>query len=178
MKIFIGPYKTGITYSKVKKFLKKFFLSDDFADKITVNLFGNKFFRFVFRIGTPEKNRNIKVVIDDYDIWNGYHTLAIVILPLLIKLRDNKQGSPAVDNSDVPEYLQDDNNKQVTTSAKYFERWDYVMDEMIWAFGEIVKDSESITISKKTTEDMKKEYFDRIQNGVRLFAKYYLHLWD
>jgi hypothetical protein len=90
--------------------------------------------------------RRVSVHIDPWDSWSADHTLADIILPVLIDLKRSKQGAPNVDPEDVPENLRpgqleiEQYNTNGTTDALFFKRWDWVMDEMIWAFGEHVKD--------------------------------------
>ena len=124
------------------------------------------------------KNRAEKVVIDDTDVWNLDHSLALIIAPALKILKEKKQGAPFVDNEDVSEELRASDedlhtySKNGETDDRYFDRWDYIMDEMIWAFQQKLEDD----------WDMEKEaydsYFNRIDNGFRLFGKYYNGLWD
>ena len=86
------------------------------------------------------KNRAETVVIDDCDVWNLDHTLALIIVPALKKLKEKKQGAPLVNNEDVPEELRALGEELYTyskngeTDNNWFKRWDYVLDEMIWAF--------------------------------------------
>ena len=106
------------------------------------------------------KNRAETVVIDDYDVWNLDHSLALIILPALKKLKEKKHGAPFVDNEDVPRELimtagkKKRYEKHGETDEHYFDRWDYVMDEMIFAFESKVYDdweeqffSESLDLS-------------------------------
>ena len=159
------------------------------------------------------KNRAETVVIDDYDVWNLDHSLALIIVPTLKKLKEVKHGAPLVDNEDVPEELRATEEEIIDfhsgTDEKYFDRWDYVMDEMIFAFQSKLEDWEDefasgendvsfVEIPDKKdengdelytmeygpkhtreydTEGMKK-YSDRINNGFKLFGKYYNGLWD
>jgi hypothetical protein len=63
-------------------------------------------------------------------------TLAIIILPMLKQLKATKHGSPCVDMEDVPEELRcvpasEANDYNDETIHK---RWDWVLDEIIWAF--------------------------------------------
>lgn len=87
------------------------------------------------------------IIIHPYDTWNMDQTLAKIILPMLKQLKETQHGAPAVDFDDVPEHLHpptsDDISKlyQGETDENYFERWYYVMDEMIYAFEHIVDDS-------------------------------------
>ena len=84
--------------------------------------------------------------IDDYDTWSMDATLAKIILPMLKKLKEVKHGSPLVDDEDLPEELRTsdenhhqrefdfDDNVQQLRWDQYEVRWNWVMDEMIWAF--------------------------------------------
>ena len=86
------------------------------------------------------KNRAETVVIDNYDTWNMDVTLAYIIVPMLKRLKEVKQGAPFVDNEDVSDELRASDedlhthSKNGETDEHYFDRWDYVMDEMIFAF--------------------------------------------
>jgi hypothetical protein len=105
-------------------------------------------------------NRKIKIKIDDYDIWNLDHTLALIIYPAMIKLKSQKCGISHVDYvEDVPENIRDDPEKS----------WEYVLDEIIYSFGCMCDES----------FDMFDEVsYNRVRNGVRLFGKYYFSFWD
>jgi hypothetical protein len=88
------------------------------------------------------RKQKIKVRVDPWDSWSADATLSHVILPVLEQLRDTKHGAPFVDLEDVPQELRDDKltKKQKENGEvgdKHFERWDYVLDEMIWSFREI-----------------------------------------
>jgi hypothetical protein len=78
------------------------------------------------------------VKIDRWDTWSMDHTLADIILPALRQLRETKHGAPFTDDEDVPEYLrshmaQPKENEWDTDSLHYM-RWDWILDEMIFAF--------------------------------------------
>jgi len=94
------------------------------------------------------EKRRVKVKIDPWDSWSADHTLADIILPVLIDLKRSKQGAPDVDPEDVPENLRPGKleikqyKTDGTTDALFFKRWDWVLDEIIWAFSEHVKDFE------------------------------------
>jgi len=98
-------------------------------------------------ISITEKQR-VSVHIDPWDSWSADYTLAHIILPVLIDLKRSKHGAPQVDWEDVPRELRPSKeelrayNKDGTTDALFFKRWDWVLDEMIWAFSEHVKDYE------------------------------------
>ena len=165
------------------------------------------------KLGNPSrKNKAEKIVIDDYDVWNLDHTMALILVPALKLLKQKKQGAPAVKNEDVPENLRateeelEKYNTNGDTDKHFFERWDWVLDEMIWAFQQKLEDWEeqfysgvhdTSFVKKKNAngeelyemvngpnhtfqidiEGMKK-YQKRIDEGIMLFAKYYNGLWD
>jgi hypothetical protein len=163
----------------------------------------NQFFRWY--------GRKEKVRIDGYDVWSADHTLALIIHPTLIKLKEKKHGSPFVDDEDVPEELRSTaappKKNEYDTDDNYHDRWGWVLDEMIWAFSQILDDKADdkfhtgvydIQFKEVTLENGKKvnqmvrgpddthkfdrEGYDkwnaRIANGLRLFGKYYRGLWD
>jgi hypothetical protein len=155
-----------------------------------------------------KKERTVKVHIDRWDTWSMDHTLAYIVLPMLRQLKETKHGAPFVDPKDVPKELQPkkqtkkqkDNGE---TDSTHFERWDWVLDEMIFAFDSKVNEGwedqfetgESDLQWKKLEGGMtemvlgpndtkvydwegRKKYEERISNGFRLFGKYYSSLWD
>ncbi len=152
-------------------------------------------------------NRDIRYVkIDPWDTWSMDSTLNRIILPMLKQLKKDKHGAPHVDNEDVPPELRDKRKiklKNGETDKNYFKRWDYVMDQMIWSFTELDKpdwdsqfwtgkvDTKWVKLPngnyelkrgpKHTLKFDKKghdKHWARIQNGLRLFGKYYTALWD
>jgi hypothetical protein len=84
------------------------------------------------------RKRKIKVRIDDYDAWNADNTLAHIILPLLKEVREGKNGTPYVDDEDVPEHIRSTAAKpkeeEWDTDEFHEARWEYVMSEMIHSF--------------------------------------------
>ena len=153
------------------------------------------------------------VKIDRYDTWSMDHTLGRIVLPMLKQLKASNHGSPLVDDEDVPEELKSTaapaKENEWDIDGNHFKRWDWVMDEMIFAFEcksddswedsfrEGVIDWKSVPCAwdengKPTMYSMEdgpnstykcdydgmKVVHDRIQNGFRLFGKYYQGLWD
>ena len=160
-----------------------------------------------------KKKRKISVRIDKYDTWGMSETLGYIARPMLKQLRDKKHGAPQVELEDVPENLRPNEsdveryNTDGTTDDLFFKRWDWVMDEMIFAFesldGGANQDWEDQfttgeydyrfkKIDEKGTSEMvrgpnhtaetdwegRKAYAERVANGFRLFGKYYQSLWD
>lgn len=84
------------------------------------------------------KQRKIKVRIDYHDVWGADHTLALIIAPTLKLLKEKLHGAPMVDDEDVPEHLRSTaapaTENEWDTDDNHFKRWDWVIDEMIFAF--------------------------------------------
>jgi len=85
------------------------------------------------------------VKIDRWDTWSMDHTLSYIILPMLKQLKETKHGAPSVDDEDVPEQLKSTSappkKDEYDVDGNHFKRWDYVLDEMIFAFEHLVDDS-------------------------------------
>jgi hypothetical protein len=85
-----------------------------------------------------KRHRQIYVRIDKYDTWGMDHTLAHIILPMLKQLKASKHGAPNTDDIDVPKELWSTNaepkENEHDTDSNHFKRWDYILDEMIFAF--------------------------------------------
>lgn len=223
MKVYIGPYRDrwvsyvhdkymnkkygwdwpeygqkGMTYKHEplrEAFLRNLEDSLQWVYNHTINLILDK-----------RSGQKMKIRIDKYDTWSMDHTLAPIILPMLKQLKETKHGSPFVDMTDVPQELRvnDVESKEFWDNGdiddKHHVRWDWVLDEMIWAFEQKVRDdwqsdyykydhvepnknsedfSESLGL-KLVWEDPEghKAHQKRISNGFRLFGKYYEGLWD
>ena len=151
------------------------------------------------------RTQKVKVRIDRWDTWSMDHTLANIVLPMLVQLKRTKHGAPSVDNADVPRELRMSKKdmtqfaKDGSTDDKFFKRWDWILDEMIWAFNqkcrdnweddyyeysdwdqEESKDPNSLFGLKLVWEDREgqKAHRERMTNGFKLFGKYYENLWD
>ena len=153
------------------------------------------------------------VKIDRYDTWSMDHTLGRIVLPMLKQLKASKHGAPYTDDEDAPEELKSTTapakENEWDTDGNHFKRWDWIMDEMIFAFECKADDSwedafrEGVidwkTVPSAWDENGKPTLYtmedgpnntykcdydgmkvvqDRIQNGFRLFGKYYQGLWD
>ena len=126
----------------------------------------------------------VEVQIDPWDTWSMDYTLAHIILPMLRQLKETKHGAPNVDMTDVPQHLRVNDVESRAywdkgeTDEKFFERWDWVLDEMIYAFDcKANKDEVYMRFDIDDRDAMEKEQ-SRISNGFRLFGKYYESLWD
>lgn len=158
--------------------------------------------RFIDRSKKPKH----RVRIDPHDTISLDYTLGVIILPALREFRERSDSLVMVDPADTPESLKppegefdafgDDANAQA--------RWNWVLDEMIWAFECIVDDSwqdqyhtGQMDLRFEKTDDGKyhrmvhgpnhthqfdqvgyEKHNERIDRGLRLFGKYYRGLWN
>ena len=146
-----------------------------------------------------KKKRKVKIQIDKWDTWGMDHTLSLIILPMLIQLKETKHGSPQVEDKDLPKKI-----RAITGDDAVHEKWDWVMDEMIWAFTQLNDDNndsqfhtgesdiyfekvEGRSMSEMKTGPNDTRVYDkkghakhtkRIQRGTTLFGKYFRGLWD
>jgi len=80
------------------------------------------------------------VKIDRWDTWSMDHTLGAIALPMLKQLQKTKHGSPFVDDKDVPKGLglrsteAPAKENEWETDDNHHKRWDWVLNEMIFAF--------------------------------------------
>ena len=112
-------------------------------------------------------HQTVEIKIDPWDTWSMDHTLAYIIHPMLVQLKDTQHGYP----SELTE-----------------QEWNDILDEMIWAFEQKCKDGNWVTDKDKDKilsghfdsidHDGLKEHQERITQGLKLFGKYYENLWD
>ena len=200
MKVYIGGYRNH--WISPYTILEKVFfwreidynepIIDRWSDRLTpLCKAWQKFLDFVH----PEINY---VKIDRYDTWSMDYTLSKIVLPMLKQLKETKHGSPNTDDEDVPEHLRSINSKKESeydTDENHFARWDWILDEMIWAFEQNVDhnsedqffDHSAVDEKAGISEQISKIKIDRVgldahterkANGYRLFGKYYQGLWD
>ena len=87
------------------------------------------------------------IKIDNYDTWSMDSTLTPIILPMLKQLKETKHGAPYTEDKDVPERLRSTTKAAVKSKknswdsdGNHFKRWDWILDEMIWAFEQLADD--------------------------------------
>jgi hypothetical protein len=140
------------------------------------------------------------VKIDRWDTWSMDYSLSFIVVPMLKQLKETKHGSPFVDDEDVPEELKSTSappkENDYDTDENHFKRWDWALNEMIWAFEQNLSyDSEEKFFDHAEWDEKEKDFGknlhkikidqvglkahqDRKANGFRLFGKYYQGLWD
>ena len=163
---------------------------------------------WLYRTFGYSTDQDVSVKIDKWDTWSMDHTLAYIVVPMLKQLKETKHGAPYVYPEDVPSELRPTKEeltaytKNGDTDSKFFERWDWVLDQMIFAFesknvdweeqfqsGEVefvestsadgrMEWTKGPNHTAKTDLEGLKAYQGRITNGFQLFGKYYENLWD
>jgi hypothetical protein len=207
MKVYIGPYLRWVGPFQIAGLLKYVGVSEDRRSKIGEWL-NNTWLKDVCEWIDERRQRTVRVRIDNYDVWSMDATLSVLVVPMLKMLQKTKHGAPYVDDADVPEHLRSTaatplNEEQQNCGSvddNHFKRWDWVINEMIWAWEQIEKGDEAGQFSKdkdpnkpsdepgisftemmaRTTYDFEavKAHENRIQNGMCLFGKYLRGLWD
>jgi hypothetical protein len=157
-------------------------------------------------IGKFPKNgyQKISVEIERHDTWNMAYTLAYIIYPMLLKLKEEKQGIPnEFANAGGEKYLDQMSFDFYEESHDWaFEekckQWDIVLDKMIWSFEQLLDDdweskyhhgkheTEWIQCDDQTLNpgghwydhDGHLLHISRMQEGFELFGKYFQNLWD
>lgn len=208
MKVYIGPYvDRWVSYVHDRYMEKKYGYTDwpetqtrfeNFVEKVEDVL--QWIYNHTINLYLDRKERNIKIRIDRYDTWSMDDTLAHIVVPMLKQLKETKHGAPAVEFKDVPEELMPPDAEAVKKlymengeiDENFFKRWEWVLDEMIWAFeqktidwekqyyGEWVEDKSNLLGGHHASTDYDglKAHQARMSNGFRLFGKYYENLWD
>jgi len=213
MKAYIGPYRhRWATYNVLHKYYTwrhdKWQPEDldmlDKAVKAILDGWNNTVCRLVNKVWA-DRDRNIYIHIDRWDIWNVDETIAHLVFPLLLKLRATQHGAAFVADEDVPLELRSTEappkEHDWDTDDNWFKRWDWVLNEIIWTMGTFIhgvsgqfyhhisKDAE-VPEGWKWLNGLGKHpgfwldkpgeeaYHARIDNGLRLFGKYYRSLWD
>ena len=136
----------------------------------------------------------VDIRIDPWDSWNVDTTLSRIIAPLLRQLSETTHGYPqefALPDSEDPD------------GSIAMNNWKATIQKMIWSFEELQRDWEDDYctgevdweyVVSKTSEFVQvvegpnntftidsegiENHYKKIQEGIDLFAKYYMNLWD
>ncbi len=121
------------------------------------------------------------------DSWNADVTIAILAYPIVKQLFNTNHGYFIVYDVDVPNELKNGDDFTLTNNG---DKYNYVMGEILFALDKCRgdwedefylmsnDDSEVWKENVKFDEDGHKKTSERINNGLRLFGKYYRCLWD
>lgn len=141
------------------------------------------------KVNIPETGED-SIEIETHDTWGMDETLSKIILPMLIQLKETKHGSPHTDQEDS------------LIEGDIHERWDNILDQMIWSFDQKVNGSEDkfykeipgkevfetydigkgdlkrCKINLEVDREGLEAYNKKMQAGFTMFGKYYTALWD
>ena len=122
----------------------------------------------------PRKDNSADTIhIDDYDCWSLDYTLARIIHRALIRLKETKHGYPElwedgmVTHHNWDRQLHFDFIDEDIETNYLIDKWNGVLDKMIYSFGKIMED-----------DYFDNEEWEKIQEGLDLFSKHYTSLWD
>ena len=198
MKVYMGKYPSWFGPYQLADLTQKLGVSEGRAFQLGGWLSNTWVSTFLSWVHTFKKQK-VKVTIHKYDTWSMDHTLAHVIHPMLIQLKESKHGAPNVDDEDVPEELRKAGapplEEYYDVDANHFKRWEWVLDEMIWVFGELIDNNSTDKFYDHSAVDNKADlnvqvgqikidfegleaHEERMKNALRLFGKYFRALWD
>lgn len=150
-------------------------------------------------IGKYPKNptktpRKIKIRLDEWDTFSAYTDLALIIHPLLLKIKEAKSGVPMWCLREVgagPNYSDEELERARVV-------WHNTLDQMIWSFYELSADETNEPSSPGdlkwdedgigsrvnwTPEEVAKwreefsAYQEKLKKGLILFGEHYQCLW-
>ena len=122
----------------------------------------------------PRKDNSADTIhIDNFDCWSLDYTLARIIHPALIRLKETKHGYPElwedgmVTHHNWDRQLHFDFIDEDIETNYLIDKWNGVLDKMIYSFSKIMEDAY-----------FDNEEWEKIQEGLDLFSKHYTSLWD
>lgn len=132
----------------------------DFFEKIGIsNELNHKIHDVLKYLKLIERQRINIIKVDRWDTWNADDTLATIIAAVMIKFKEEGINGypPSFDVKDA-------------NGLDEIEGWTYIIDEIIYVFSNYAlmwEHDDDYVVNKA-----------RFDNGARLFAKYFTHLWD
>lgn len=216
MKVFIGPYPEWIGPFQIAKYLmfwknKEHDSVHKFGEWLAENKDGtdSKLYKFCNWFHEKFNKRTVKIKIHNYDIWSLDSTMNLILLPMFKRLREDKHGSGFIDDEDVPVHLwsnvEPPKDPDIDNlDGKFHERYQWVLDEIIWTLEQEVNDNwEEQYWNKKPELDLDEypedkgktfipvrwkvegafdidgyeKHANRIRNGFRLMGKYWQTFW-
>ena len=141
------------------------------------------------KMGSPaRKNRAFHVNIDNHDVWNLDSTLAHIIHPALVRLRERVPHfgypTPYDETEAYPEHYSQGSFEEILdrdAESKYYEElWMDKLQKMIDAYAMIIDKDEDYDVIAHHVDykDARKAWWDKIDEGLNLFAEHYQGLWD
>lgn len=177
MKVKIGKYIRWVGPYQAVDWLQYLGVSEDRCYKMggkLANTWVGTFLQWVHE----KRERKVKVHIDHWDVWSMDHTISMIVHPLLVRYKEIATGTFFIDPLDCPIVMSPEDGFDATNFAwdeNNDKRWAWVIDEMIWAFGEQAIDIHG-GLELSNEEEIK--YNERKKRAFVFFGKYFQHLWD
>lgn len=167
-----------------------------------------------------QEGQKVNIEIEPFDTWNLDHTLASIILPCLLQLKETKHGVPSefgdvggagYDMQDSFDFYKDSHDWAFEQNCK---EWEKILDKMIWSFQQLSSEdyeekyhhgspnydwvksdktyfnplTNKVESTYKLVDKNPEEHWydhvghnlhqEKIQEGLDLFGKYFMSLWD
>lgn len=119
------------------------------------------------------KPRSIKIKVEKWDTWNLDHTLALIVHPCLVQLKEQKGGTPV-------QFCEFDETGNIVDSDAADKRWDDALDKMIWSFEQVANGEKDDPISSNSFNNDTTDHVlwhKRLQEGLDLFGNHFRSLW-
>lgn len=174
MKVFFSSYRHYVHpgYEMIDNLYDQNKINEEWKEKIETFL--TKFYDFFNKIW---KKLQIEYVhIDKWDVHSMDVTLSKIIYPMLLELKRQNKNFPILlhdVNDCFPEeyHISEDFDVEFDDNEICKQRWHFLLDEMIYAFG---------AISSEKAYDIDTPYSidsDRVEKGLQYFGRFYNHLW-
>ncbi len=92
-------------------------------------------------------HQKVNVEVERHDTYSMDHTLAYIIYPLLLQLKNTKHGVPgdfanvggaSYDSQESFDFYKDSHNEAFDEKCK---EWEEILDKMIWSFEQLIIDN-------------------------------------
>jgi len=141
------------------------------------------------KLGKPSrKNKAHHVRIDNHDVWSLDYTLAHIIHPALIRLRERVPHfgypTPYWETEAWPEFSEQGSFEEIldrdAESEYYKNLWMEKLQKMIDAFAMIIDEGDDYDkiAHHYNDKDKRNEWYRKINEGLKLFSENYSGLWD
>lgn len=120
-----------------------------------------------------------RLYVNPKETWSLDVNLAKYIIPRLKKFKELNNGYPSISEMDTPEKWDEALDKMIQAFEYVIDLDEYWLDDPRYDYTDIMfSDNKELyegVIENKRTEDIRR--LTAINEGLQLFAKYYMNLW-
>lgn len=120
-----------------------------------------------------------RLYVNPKETWSLDVNLAKYIIPRLKKFKELNNGYPGIGEMDTPEKWDETLDKMIQAFEYVIDLDEYWLDDPRYDYTDIMfSDNKELyegVIENKRTEDIRR--LAAINEGLQLFAKYYMNLW-